>query len=834
MGLNLVGNQNIVRRDIIRKITGQAIYGYDINPAHIGLPPNNPQSTNMLFMGLIRCPYPRANVLSIDTSKADAAGYITLTAEDLPTWQYWSTSGRQYTILPLAGRDQILYSGQPVAAVAAPTTDLVENAAALIDVQYEVLPFVLDQEEALQPGAVQLFPGGPNNAVGGFTAETGPVPAAIHWERGNVQQALQTAAYTVGYPTPVRFDTQIEQHYEFEPYAQTANWVASLFPTPTVAATSPGAPAGTATGSVLYMTGDSQWVHLDRLTLASYFNLPINNVVLRTALGGTEGGGVLGNGLGDKIAGPWMGLTAAMSKKAGMAVKYGPTRNDHENIMNHRFPNRAYVTLGADSSGNFTAMKITLYINVGAYGGSQGSDGVSDYINAYDVPNVLIDVYSVNTNAYRIAGAMRDVGESQAHFIMERSVDMLAKAANIDPLKFRLTNGRSRKNAVDPTAALPGDPTGQTGAPYTGWGMPEALIAPANQFQWSSKWQGWNKVNLQGTQLIGVGHSLMNSAKGAVSPPSTAQIQLNLDGTITVFTSLTDHGAGGNTTFAIMGAEAVGITADQFPTKVSLVQSDTSLTTDSGVTAGSRSTRTAGMALLLAGENLASQVFPVVAKKLGVAANTLAWSNNGIYQIGNASVGMTLKQAGALFNTPPKGYGNFIPPSGVGQRVGGSRFFQVAVDIETAVVEIQTYMTGVDIGKVIFHNGAMSQGSGGLFMGIGEALHQERWNDPTTGINLNPNYHDFRIPTIMEVPTDALTNPTAYMDGTNHKWIEYIDPVGPFGAKGIGENVLISVSPGLINAITNALGGYQFTKTPVTKADLVEGIKWAKSQYNIS
>src|SRR5579872_631817 len=140
MGLNLVGNPNIVRRDITRKITGQAVYGYDINPQHIGLNPNNSQSTNMLFMGLIRCPYPRANLLSIDTSKADAAGYVTLTAEDLPTWQYWSTAGRQYTPLPLAGRDQILYSGQPVAAVAAPTSDLVENAAALVDVQYEVLP----------------------------------------------------------------------------------------------------------------------------------------------------------------------------------------------------------------------------------------------------------------------------------------------------------------------------------------------------------------------------------------------------------------------------------------------------------------------------------------------------------------------------------------------------------------------------------------------------------------------------------------------------------------------------------------------------------------------
>ncbi|MGI0092032.1 MAG: hypothetical protein ACREBS_10010, partial [Nitrososphaerales archaeon] len=95
--------------------------------------------------------------------------------------------------------------------------------------------------------------------------------------------------------------------------------------------------------------------------------------------------------------------------------------------------------------------------------------------------------------------------------------------------------------------------------------------------------------------------------------------------------------------------------------------------------------------------------------------------------------------------------------------------------------------------------------------------------------------HYFRIATIMEMPTDVLTSgPAAYMNGTNHKWIEYIDPVGPYGGKGIGENVLISVSPAIVNAITNALGGYQFTRLPVTRADLIEGITWAKKQYNIA
>jgi CO/xanthine dehydrogenase Mo-binding subunit len=832
MGLNLVGNPNIYRRDITRKITGQAVYSYDLNPNHIGLAPNTPQDTNLLFMGLVRCPYPRANILSIDTSKAEAAGYVTLTAEDLPPYTYWAASGRQYGLFPLPGRDPVLYSGQPVAAVAAPTTDAVVDALALIDVQYEPLPFVLDQEVALEPSAPQLFPGGPNNAVGGFTNETGPIPAAIHYQSGDAQSALAAADVTIGYPVPVRIETQLEQHYEFEPYGQLAMWVNNPSG-PTVAANGPGQAPGTATGATLFLWGDTQWAHVDRSSLASYFGLPVNNVVVRNALGGIEGGAVLGMGLGDKLGNPWIAMVAAMSKKAGMAVKFGPTRSDHEITMNHRFPTRGYVSLGAKSDGTLTAMKITLYINVGCYGGSQGADAISDFLNLYDVPNVLIDSYSVNTDAYRTAGAMRDVGESQGHWIMERAIDQLAMNLNMDPYQFRLKNGRTRQNAFDPTTSNPLEPG--TGFPYTGWGLPEALIEPATQFNWSSKWQGWGQPSLNGTKLTGVGISLHNAAKGSISPPSTAQIQLNSDGSITAFTGLTDHGAGGNTTFAIMAAESVGLTPAQFGT-VKMVQQDTSLNTDSGGTFGSRSTRVAGMAFLAAAENLAGQVFPVVAKHLGVPASTLAWSNGGVYQIGNSSVGMTLQQVASLFSTPPKGYGTYIPPAGIAQRVGGAKLFEVTVDIETAEVAVVNYTLGMDLGKVIFHNGAMSQGSGGLFMGIGETLLQERWNDPTTGININPNFHDFRIATIMEIPQDVLTNgPTPYMDGTNYKWVEYIDPVGPYGAKGIGENCLISLSPALGNALTNALGGaYQFNKLPITKADIVAGINAYKKKFNVS
>ena len=219
-----------------------------------------------------------------------------------------------------------------------------------------------------------------------------------------------------------------------------------------------------ATGNVLYSWNHTQYPHSDRTSLANYFNIPINNVIVSDGLGSnttlgaaTEGGGIQGCAFGESSGQPWIGLTAAMAKKAGtgIAVKFSLTRMNQEQMMTHRFPNRGYVTMGADSTGKIIAMKWTIYINVGAYGGSQGSDGVSDLINLYDIPNALIDVYSVNTNAYRVASSMRDVGESQGHYLMENAVDQLAQVAGVDPYQFRLQNIRTRANAIRPDLDKP-------------------------------------------------------------------------------------------------------------------------------------------------------------------------------------------------------------------------------------------------------------------------------------------------------------------------------------------------------------------------------------------
>jgi CO/xanthine dehydrogenase Mo-binding subunit len=768
----LVDNQSVRRRDTLRKITGKAIYTYDINPDHI-----NQQS--LVYMGKITCPYPRAKITKLDVSKAQAAGYLTVTAQDMPPFDLWGISGRGHTPLPV---DTVLYAGQMVAAVGALTTDQVENAVDLVDVEFEPLPYVLDAEEALKPDAPQIWPNG-NVPGAGFDPETGPIPATLKVQFGDVESAFAKADAVI----ETKLDFPLEQHYEMEPRAVVVNW----------------------TQNELTFYASNQWVHLARTLIANYFRIPTNDVVVKTALGGYEEGGVVGMALGDKVSGEELVIAAVMSKKAGLPVKYGPTRFDQAlNTTNPRFPMRAQVKFGGTRDGSFTAMQVGIVTNVGAYGGSQGSDTLSDFYEAYVVPNVSIESISVNTDAYAYAGPMRDVGESQGHFFLESAVDMLAEKLSIDPAQFRLKNMRTKATAVNPV----------THYPYTGFGEPEAFSNAMNAFKWNEKWKGYGIASaVNGTKRTGVGLALFNAAKGSIIPPSTGQIQVDPDGTVTVFTGLTDHGAGGNTTFPLMAAEYLGLTSLE---NMRVVQSDTSLTTNSSVTAGSQSTRNCGMAFMEAVKDLKKQWFPIIAKKLEVQPDTLTFGNDRIFVEGDPNKGLNFKEAASLLDSSIKGYGVFNVPPDVDWRVGGGKFVELEVDTETSYVHVINYVSGLDIGRVIWWKGAQSQVRGGfLGMGMGEALYQELYHDPTMGGYINPNYHDYRIPTMMEVP-----------DNIEATWNEYVDPVGPFGAKGIGENVLIACSPAIANALSNALGGYRFTKLPIGPEDIVAAVQWMKEQ----
>ena len=783
--LSLVGNPKLTRTDLIPRITGERKFSSDIMPADIGL-----VNGKFVYMGLITCPYPSAKVTKLDMSKAEAAGYVTLTGADLPTYDYYSNTGR--TFLPLSS-ERVNFAGQPVAAVGSIDPDGVTDAIQLVTAEYEPLPYVFDAEAALQPGAPQLFEGG-NSIIG-------PTPITVQF--GDVETALSQADEVVSQ----RFDTSIQTHFELEPTALVAWW----------------------NNGTLNTYEKTNYAFGDRAALAAYFGLPLGDVICRNALGAHAygaAGGIFGNStVGDDLI-----IASAMSRKSGAPVKWVPTRLENSRVTTNRFPIRASFTFGGTRAGALTAMKIDLYFNFGARGGAV-LDGPDDFYNTYNFPNLLMHEYAVNTNAYGLAAYMRDVGESQCHFMMESTIDMLAEKLDIDPITFRLNNMRTSAEAVDPVTKLP----------YSELGEPQTFNTGVSTFNWNSLWKGWGvPVSVNGTKRIGVGVGLMNGNKGTAFPPSSGQIQVNPNGSVVVYSGQCDQGAGTHTTIPIEAAQAIGLSSLD---NVTYISADTSVNTDSSVTAGSEGTQNGGFAMIAAAIDLAKQWFPIVAAKLaaGTQASNLAFGGglgagfNGlggnvsaqppdiIYVTTNPSNQMSFNDAAALLTQSLTGYGIGTPliNFGMTHRVQGVKLVQLQVDTETAEVDILTYTNALDLGRIIFPKGAYSQSDGGFVgLGIGQAVFEETINAPSTGLNLsgsylNARFLDMKVPTIAQTPTTI-----------NTQWIEGVDPTSAYGAKGIGELCLITVSAAITNALSNALGGYRFTKIPIRKEDIVAALQW--------
>ncbi|MDG6995644.1 MAG: xanthine dehydrogenase family protein molybdopterin-binding subunit [Nitrososphaerota archaeon] len=760
----LIDNPNVVNRDIYARITGQRLYASDIYAKDIG-------ASSMIYMGLVTAPYPRAKVTKLDVSKAQAAGFVTLVGSDLPAYDYFSYT-RSY--LPVTS-DTVIYAGQPIAVVGAPTPNGVVDALNLIDVEYEALPYVFDPEDALKSTAPQLYPGG-NSFTPPINISFGNVSTGF----SQSDQVVEIDNLYAGY----------HQHFELEPVNTTAYW----------------------NNGVLYIWEKTNYVFGDQSTLAQYFGIPVSDVVVREAMGGTTNaaaGGMFGNATGAD----YHILAAAMAKKVGAPVKYVARRLDNALNSTARFPEKANIKVGGTKAGKLLAIQATMYYDGGARGGV--IDGDDDLYTGYAVPNFQMDVYGANTNSYGAGMYMRDVGESQAHFILESAIDQLAQQLGIDPVTFRLNNIRTNPGAKDPVA----------GTPYAQINEPQTFQQAVDAFNWSAKWKGWGQVNLQGTKLTGVGVAYLNSNKGSAFPPSSAQIQVNPDGSVILYSGHVDQGAGTTTTIPIEGVSALGLTSFD---NMTYYCGDTSINTDSSVTAGSQGSRNGGTAMIAAAKELGKQWFPIVAAKLatGTQASNLAFGNNTIYDTTNPSNSMSFKDAAALLTQPLKVSANATPEVLAGfaytHRVTGAKLVEIQVDTETADVHIVNSVSSIDVGRILWYKGAYAQNEGGFIgLGIGSGLYEETIHDTTTGLPwsggyLNPNFNDNKVPTIMETPD----NHTPIVNES------VPDPTGPFGAKGMGEPSLCATSAAIANALSNALGGYRFSKTPIRREDIVAALEW--------
>jgi len=397
--------------DAAERVTGRAKYVGDME-----LP-------GMLYARVLRSPHAHARIVSIDTSKAEALAGVraVITYKDAPKVDLW---GHRQRIL----NERVRFHREAVAAVAAVSRDVADKALALINVQYEVLPFVLDPEEALKPGAPQLFEDG--NLEGKERVLL----------RGDIEKGLAESDHVIEhlYHCPTMWSGSLE------PRSNIAQWE----------------------GDRVTLWCATQAPGRGQDNLCALFNLPEANVRIIASY--------VGSGFGTKSA-PHSdeAITALLAKKAGRPVKYTFTREEELLDSNTRFETKFYAKLGVMKDGTIHALDVRSYTNLGAYHTRLGGLG-NHSTHIYKIPHVRTVQYRVHTNVIN-TGPTRGVGDPQECFGLDSLIDEAAYAVGMDPLEFRLRHTTDARliavlNAVKQASGWETRSASRARAGYFTWG----------------------------------------------------------------------------------------------------------------------------------------------------------------------------------------------------------------------------------------------------------------------------------------------------------------------------------------------------------------------------
>lgn len=531
----------------------------------------------------------------------------------------------------------------------------------------------------------------------------------------------------------------------------------------------------------------TQTPYMDRDELALILGLRQDQVrVVPTATGGGFGGKL------DLSVQPLIAIAAWLT---GKPVRCVYTRPESMASTTKRHPSRITAEAACDAEGRLVAYRFHGDFNTGAYAswGPTVANRVPVHATGpYAVPNVLATSAAIHTTDTP-AGAFRGFGVPQAAIAHEALMDMLAERSGLDPLAFRLTN-----------AIRPGDATA-TGqvlehavgmAPCLGALLPrwQALRAEAEAFNRSEK----------GTLRRGVGVACMWYGIGntSMSNPSDMTIGLARDGTLTLYCGAMDIGQGTKAIMAQIAADALRVPV----ATLRITDADTDLTRDAGKTSASRQTFVSGNAARLAGEDLRRKILALA--NAGPDARIVPVPGGIVVEDGGRAAPLDLmRHAADSHGDSLVGEGRFDPPTTALDADGrGIPYAAYAFAAQLAHVEVDTALGTVkplrilavhDVGRAVNPTQVEGQIHGGIAQGLGLALMEEFFP------GRNENLHDYLIPTIGDIPPIEVT------------LVEDPDPLGPFGAKGIGEPALIATAPAILGAIHHATG-VRITRAPAT------------------
>ncbi|MBI4282707.1 MAG: xanthine dehydrogenase family protein molybdopterin-binding subunit [Chloroflexi bacterium] len=691
-GLYKVIGTRPIRHDGVDKVTGVARFGADID-----LP-------GMLHGKLLRSPHAHARIRSIDTSKAEALPGVkaVATARDFSIVREQSLDFSQamrpsrITAEVILAHERVMYVGHAVAAVAAVSPHIAEEAARLIEVDYEVLPAILSIEDALKEGAPILYEDmtthsqGDSSSRGSNTGVKSNIASHIQLKRGNLEQGFREADVIVEREL---FTQTVHQGY-IEPFACTASW------TPDECVT-------------VWTT--TQGIFAVRAGTAEIMGLPESSVkVIPMEVGGGFGG-----------KGPFYlePVAAVLSKKTGHPVKMVMTRKEVFEGTGPGSASHMRVKMGAGRSGRITAAQFYLAYEAGAFPGSSVGGGATTGLGSYKIDNLLVDGYDVVVNKQK-AQAYRAPGQQQASFAIETVIDELAEKLGMDPLEFRLNN------VVQEGDRMP------NGVPYPRIGCKEIEEAMKAHPHYSAPLEGPNR---------GRGIAVAFRLQGGQG--ASATINVNSNGTISLITGAMDL-SGTRTTVAMQAAEVLGLSMDDVVSTVA----DTDSVGFSAGSHGSRITFDAGLAAISAAEEVKRQMSARAALLWEVQQEDVEFKDGVFMCARNSADRITFKElARQLGNTGgPITCSVYAPTTGVGPIFAGN-IVDVAVDPETGKVDILRFTTFLDAGRAVHPGFVEGQMQGATAQGIGWALNEEFFYTEN-GTVANSSFLDYRMPTSLDLP----------------------------------------------------------------------------------
>ena len=475
------------RIDAYERVTGQAQYTGDI------------QLPGMLYARILRSPYPHANIIRIDTSKAEKLPGVKAVIHYGNAQVPWSSGG--LTHKRFIFNNPVRYVGDAVAAVAATDRQIAEEALGLIEVKYEKIPYVIDANEALKPDAPKIAPNG-NLSVG-----KGAFSAPIEESWGDLDKGFKEA-------DRVFEDTYISKHVnnaQIERRVSVAKW----------------------DGGKLTVFASTQGVSNARTDIAKDFDLPLSKVRVVCKY--------MGGGFGNKNqAQDYDYMAAVLAKMTGQPVKLEFTREDDYIGMHGRWSSEQHYKIGVKNDGTITAVQLDAVTNMGAYRKQSGNLSGTDF---YQIPNFKKLIKPVHTNTV-VAANYRAPAYPQSVFGFASFLDQIAYELEINPLDMFMRNRiRMYKSKI----------------PFTSNYLEQCIIEGSKRIGWSEKWH--KPGAMSGPKKHGIGMALggypFRPGLGA------ATIRVNPDGTAHVLVGVTDIGTGAKSTMAIIASEALGIPLNQ-------------------------------------------------------------------------------------------------------------------------------------------------------------------------------------------------------------------------------------------------------------------------------